>query len=188
MELLAEGHPGDVNQALMELGATVCTPRRPVCAECPVAGDCVARRDGTTAQLPVLPPRVAAVKVATCVALIPWRGAQILGVRVAAGAINAGQVDLPGPGPLVACDGPEELAAELEARGLRCTVGGALGRVQHGITNHRITVCAFAGASPAVRPRPPWIAARPDDPDTPWTTIARKVFATVGLTAEERSP
>ena len=39
-------------QALMDLGATVCTRTRPACARCPVAGNCVARKEGRIAQLP----------------------------------------------------------------------------------------------------------------------------------------
>lgn len=52
-ELLDPVHPGDHNQAVMELGATICLPRAPRCAECPVATPCIARREGRIAQLPV---------------------------------------------------------------------------------------------------------------------------------------
>lgn len=45
--------PGDWNQALMELGATVCKPVEPLCASCPVSDLCVAFRDGLQASLPV---------------------------------------------------------------------------------------------------------------------------------------
>lgn len=45
--------PGDFNQALMELGATVCTPKRARCHACPVADACTARREGTVEELPV---------------------------------------------------------------------------------------------------------------------------------------
>ncbi|MBK8340972.1 MAG: A/G-specific adenine glycosylase [Flavobacteriales bacterium] len=45
--------PGDHNQAVMELGATVCLPREPRCPECPVSGKCIARREGRIAELPV---------------------------------------------------------------------------------------------------------------------------------------
>ena len=38
--LLHPAHPGDFNQAVMELGATVCTPRNPQCLECPMATEC----------------------------------------------------------------------------------------------------------------------------------------------------
>ncbi len=44
--------PGDWNQALMELGATVCTPRAPACTECPLERPCAARRAGTQEERP----------------------------------------------------------------------------------------------------------------------------------------
>lgn len=52
--------PGVANEALMELGATVCTPAAPRCGECPVAKGCRARRDGRVAEIPA--PRVRAAK------------------------------------------------------------------------------------------------------------------------------
>lgn len=45
--------PGDFNQAMMELGALVCTPTNPDCAHCPLAKMCAARKDGTQAEYPV---------------------------------------------------------------------------------------------------------------------------------------
>ncbi len=51
-DLLATKHPGDWNQAMMELGATVCTPKSPRCAECPVERWCRARRLGLEEALP----------------------------------------------------------------------------------------------------------------------------------------
>ena len=44
---------GDCAQALMDLGATICTPRRPSCLVCPIMGDCAARAQGIAALLPV---------------------------------------------------------------------------------------------------------------------------------------
>lgn len=52
-ELLDAGHPGDHNQAVMELGATVCTPRDPKCTQCPLQAKCAAFATGNTAGLPV---------------------------------------------------------------------------------------------------------------------------------------
>jgi len=50
--------PGDYNQALMELGATVCLPNgAPLCGRCPAAGFCAALREGTIDQLPVKPKK-----------------------------------------------------------------------------------------------------------------------------------
>ncbi len=56
-ELVPEVRAGDFNQALMELGAVVCTPRAPDCDDCPVALHCRARRSGDAAQLPRKPRR-----------------------------------------------------------------------------------------------------------------------------------
>ena len=52
-----EGACGDFTQALMELGATVCTPRSPKCALCPAAAFCRAKADGTAGSLPVRLPK-----------------------------------------------------------------------------------------------------------------------------------
>ncbi|MEM8740200.1 MAG: A/G-specific adenine glycosylase [Pseudomonadota bacterium] len=59
---LAAGHtptdrPGDYAQAVMDLGATICTPRRPACGICPVMEPCAARREGLAEQLPAKAPK-----------------------------------------------------------------------------------------------------------------------------------
>jgi A/G-specific adenine glycosylase len=60
-ELILEGTASEFNQALMELGATVCTPRSPYCLTCPVMAHCSAREEGMAETLPVKkkakPPR-----------------------------------------------------------------------------------------------------------------------------------
>ena len=55
--LLSESAPGDHNQAMMELGATVCTRQNPSCLICPVRGFCAAGREGTAANFPRLAPK-----------------------------------------------------------------------------------------------------------------------------------
>jgi len=51
-ELISEERPGDFNQAVMELGATVCTPSNPNCGECPIQGNCVAYKTAKTEEIP----------------------------------------------------------------------------------------------------------------------------------------
>ena len=75
----AKARPGDFNQALMELGATVCKPRSPGCPLCPVGEDCHARRHGLQKELPLLPPRRATENVHARVLLIE-AGDQLVGV------------------------------------------------------------------------------------------------------------
>ena len=55
--LLDPERPGDSNQALMELGATVCSPRRPRCLLCPISSGCRAAREGDPERFPVARPK-----------------------------------------------------------------------------------------------------------------------------------
>ncbi|MDX9912786.1 MAG: A/G-specific adenine glycosylase [Phycisphaerales bacterium] len=61
--------PGDLNEALMELGATVCTPRAPACESCPLKPSCIARRDELTDRIP-LPKKPAARAAIDCTTLV----------------------------------------------------------------------------------------------------------------------
>jgi A/G-specific adenine glycosylase len=53
---LPDARIADYTQALMDLGATVCTPGKPACPSCPLRADCIAYRDGTTDRLPERKP------------------------------------------------------------------------------------------------------------------------------------
>ena len=52
-ELAPGQRPGDFNQAVMELGATVCTPAQPSCADCPIRSKCVAKLEGRQTSIPM---------------------------------------------------------------------------------------------------------------------------------------
>src|SRR5439155_24052174 len=68
---------GDFNQALMELGALVCTPTAPDCGHCPLAASCVANRDGLQDQIP--PPKKAkAITAVTEVGVVVRDGGRVL--------------------------------------------------------------------------------------------------------------
>ncbi len=71
---------GDFNQAVMDLGATVCTPRNPRCDVCPLAGACVARAQGTAAELPVRAKKAARPVVRVACACVT-DGARVLLVK-----------------------------------------------------------------------------------------------------------
>jgi A/G-specific adenine glycosylase len=73
-ELVPQDRPGDFNQAIMELGATICTPRRPKCAECPIRTLCRARASGRAESLPELPEAPAPTEVPMAAALVRQRG------------------------------------------------------------------------------------------------------------------
>ncbi|MGE3173384.1 MAG: A/G-specific adenine glycosylase [Planctomycetota bacterium] len=176
--------PGDFNQALMELGATVCTPRAPRCAQCPVAADCDGRRQGLQAALPVARPRPAPIDV-DARALVVAAGGRVLAFRVPDDEPNRGQWELPGPGILRSVD-PADLEAVVAARcGARLAVGAAIATVRHAITRHRITLTAHTAALRG-RARGALVPKLPHDPEVPWTTPARKVFARIAGAADAR--
>jgi A/G-specific adenine glycosylase len=120
--LLNVRHPGDHNQAMMELGATVCTRAKPRCTACPVARLCAARRTGTPEKFPRFAPKAAVeISVARVFCL---HGGSLLLRRGAAGAKR-----LPGLHEL-----PE--AADL---GVKPTPTTLLATRRRTITRHRIT-------------------------------------------------
>lgn len=94
--LLDPQRPGDFNEALMELGATVCTPKSPRCGACPVAAHCRARSAGTVLERPAprRAPRLRRAEYAVAVAL-DERGRTLLVRRPEAGLL-AGMWEFPG--------------------------------------------------------------------------------------------
>jgi A/G-specific adenine glycosylase len=88
-ELLNRHHPGDWNQAMMELGATVCTPQNPQCLTCPVHSWC--RAPGAAASK----PRAARRRVQTKRALIEHKDSVYLVQRPADVSKMAGMWELP---------------------------------------------------------------------------------------------
>ncbi len=76
--LLPRGRAGDFNQALMELGAIRCTPKKPLCDQCPLKTHCVARRLDQVERFPELGTRVKATAVEHVAALATRRGQLLL--------------------------------------------------------------------------------------------------------------
>ena len=87
------GRPGDFTQAVMELGATVCTPRNPRCDACPLRASCAARAAGTVDEIPRRTKRVARPVVRVACACVT-DGARVLLVRRGRGLL-AGTWSLP---------------------------------------------------------------------------------------------
>jgi A/G-specific adenine glycosylase len=155
-QLLDRRHPGDFNQAMMELGATVCLPRRPQCPLCPLARSCEARRLGLQNELPVRLGRREPVRVDLSVAVVR-RGQKLLLVR------RPDNVSLmPGFWELPTADGLQ--------------LGEPLGSFPHAITHHRYRVTVYAARSPRCLPEAGrWVALR-DLAGLPVTTITRKAL------------
>ena len=167
-ELLNRRHPGDFNQALMELGATVCLPRRPRCPECPVEKWCEARRLGVENELPVKLREREPVRLGIAVALVRRNGKILLRRRPATASLMPGFWELPqaeGTNLDPGCLHP-----------LRLGLAEPLGCFRHSITYHEYTVTVFRAA---LRGRPPagyqWIGPNKRQ-RLPLTTVTRKAL------------
>jgi A/G-specific adenine glycosylase len=173
--------PGDLNQALMELGATVCTPGAPDCQGCPLARRCVARRQGRQAELPV--PKVKrSPRAVSLLAVVATTGARHRGdLRVwlarAEGALFGG---LWGP-PMVEPTGALGRAGKdlLRGAGLSARLAeDPVARVDHVLTHRRLAVDVLrATATRALRPSPTVQAVALQDLSRVGTsTLTRKVL------------
>jgi A/G-specific adenine glycosylase len=159
--------PGDLNQALMELGATVCTPRNPACGACPARPHCAAFRNGTQEERPARKKAKPLPHEDTAVAVVE-RDGRLLLVRRRADVRLGGLWAFP-----FVVRRPEETvayAAERAAReGLGVTVraGEPIASVDHTFTHVRATYHAVRCAWLAGEPSPlgydaaAWVA--PDD-------------------------
>jgi A/G-specific adenine glycosylase len=120
-------------QGLMDLGATLCTRTRPRCGDCPLAADCVAFRDGRTADLPTPKARRALPQRETVMLVVLDAGAVLLEQRPPAG-IWGGLWCLP------------QADDEATARRLADTLGAqwksreALAVIEHGFTHYHLTI------------------------------------------------
>jgi A/G-specific adenine glycosylase len=137
-ELIDRERPGEWNQALMELGATVCTPRRPACGACPLRGYCRALAHSLVDEIPEGRERRAPVDVRVAAALIEKEG-RVLLVRRAEGPLLGRLWEVPQTS--LDSRGLRDLARELaERHGLEVAVGGLAVRARHAITHRRITL------------------------------------------------
>lgn len=155
--LVPDDEPGQFNQAFMELGATVCTPNRPLCLACPVAEECQARREGRQDELPVRSARAAPSEVSEACALV-IRGDQLLIAQRGSGRLWEGFWEFPTvhvsgldpAGRLADLAGPELVEAIRLEEGLKrltgisARIGPAVHTLRFGVTRYRISLTAHA--------------------------------------------
>jgi A/G-specific adenine glycosylase len=157
--LLPPGQAGDFNQALMELGATLCMPGAPDCPRCPLTAHCLAYARGTVAQRPVAKPRKEPPLRELATALIEREG-QLLIVRRTPHGLLGGLWETPGGELSVGESAAEALARHLQEHvGLEITVGAHLATIQHAYTHFRVAVHAYrcrSGGEPSASG--PWDA------------------------------
>jgi A/G-specific adenine glycosylase len=153
-ENLPPGEAGKYNQALMDLGATICSPRRPACGDCPLAGLCAAHALGLEAERPVHRRRPAVPTRLRSAAVVIQDGKVLLQKRPSRGLLG-GLWEFP--------DAPIELDARVElAPALRAAYGievsplAKMGTVRHAYTHFRVIEQVFACSADSVPPGWTW--------------------------------
>lgn len=172
--LVPERGAGTFNQALMELGATLCAPNGPRCLLCPIAGDCRAFAEGLQDDLPLVAARPRPLAVEEVCVVVERLGRWLVVQRGPAG-LWPGFWEFPtihrsGADPAArAWLGTVTLEEGVERlTGVPVRVGEELGTVRYTVTKHRVALTAFRGEglAEATAPAPGLVAAswfQPED-------------------------
>jgi len=166
--LLDRKRPGEFNQAVMELGATICLPKRPLCPDCPVRPHCQARRQGIENQLPLAGGRSSAAQREKHLLLIEKGGKILLWQRPADSPRLAGFWELP----------EREQIPGAKMR------GQAAG-FRHTIVNTTYLVQVQRAVLPAHPPGFRWVD-QGSLGSVPISTIAKKALILIAQTAREQ--
>jgi A/G-specific adenine glycosylase len=152
--LTPDTRAGDFAQALMDLGATICTPRNPACALCPLNGDCQAYKDGIAATLPRRAPKAARPdRAGAAFVLLSDRGNVLLRRRPPKGLLG-GMLELPSSPWGAPPDEPLAHAPQNAAWKM------APGEVEHVFTHFRLTLAVYAARVTTEKADGLWLPAR----------------------------
>ena len=139
--LPADHAPGDLNQGLMELGATLCTPTSPRCLVCPVAAWCVAAATGRQDELPVVAARKKESELPVLARAALWleRGDELILARRVPRGLFGGMWELPQG---------ETPAAVARALGVTRFDADPIAHHEQTLTHRRLRIAVFRGVSP----------------------------------------
>jgi A/G-specific adenine glycosylase len=180
LRLVPRSRPGDFNQALMELGATLCVPRGPDCAACPVAADCAARSGNHLAAVSQQRSATAIRAVTWPLAIVHHSGKLLLRRRAAKGLL-AHLWEFPGGEAVKRNELETTLRWQLRALPTELSTGRKIGEFRHAITYRRIRAPIYLfDYHPATEMRFPaphwrWIQ-RSHLTDYPMSSMTRKAL------------
>jgi A/G-specific adenine glycosylase len=160
------------NQSLMELGALVCTPRQPKCAECPVARLCVAFKTGQTAKLPNLGRRPRATE-RRFAAFVARNNGRVFVRQRPAGVVNAHLWEFPN----VELNGnqPPLKSAARRSLGFLPRNIRPLCTIKHTITRYRITLDAFETLASTTKKQGRWLTL-PELQELPFPSAHKRIL------------
>ena len=142
--IIPENNPGDFNQALMELGATVCTPTNPECESCPLSVDCIAYKSAETDSIPYKSPRKKVPHHTIGVGLVTNNSGDLLIALRPDDAMLGGLWEFPGGKKETNESIKETVKRELhEELGVTVEVGGKFMDLKHAYSHFKITLHAY---------------------------------------------
>ena len=162
--LVTKHRPGDLNQSLMELGATICRPQNPRCEICPIRNECVARIKGIQTRIPPAARKLKYESISEAVVLVQRRSRYLVR-RCGNNERWAGLWDF--PRYAANSDSPEyTLKLKLEQHtGLIATVESSGLTIQHAVTRFRITLDCYIARQVSGR------VDRRNDPSLVWKPL-----------------
>lgn len=172
--------PGDFNQAMMELGALICTPRNPACGECPLAPGCFARKHAAQADYPFKAAKKESPLRFAVACVIRSAGGKWLFMRRPGEKLLGGLWELPGGSCEKRPDANEALALIQQETGLPIAALEARGRLVHVFSHFKLELSLFSASPLAETTVLPdhfrWV----DSPDElPLATAHRKLLKKV---------
>lgn len=142
-DLLPAGRAGDYNQALMELGALICLPRNPKCAECPVSSLCTAFSQSRQTELPVMREKTPLPHYIVTAGILRQDDKVLIARRPSSGLLG-GMWEFPGGKLETGETHAQALARELaEELGITTVPGELLGKYNHAYTHFKVTLYAY---------------------------------------------
>jgi A/G-specific adenine glycosylase len=181
-ELLPERDPGDALTALMDLGQTICLPRRPLCGICPLAEDCAGLATGTPERFPHKPASAPVEGVYYAAAAAVKRGRVRL-VRRPSGTWLAGTWAFPAAEGRTASEARRALTRSLSRSGVALDAKAALGRARHTIMRRRFEIEVLPArvvGRPAKAADARWFTAKELD-RAAVSTLTRKIARAAGF-------
>jgi A/G-specific adenine glycosylase len=155
--------PREINPALMELGALVCTPKNPKCEECPVAKWCEARAQGRQNEIPFRAPKAAPTPLFdVCAFALNENGEVLLRKRPENARWWAGMWELPRTTRQNGESEIEALARLSDELDLRLEIGTEVARIKHGVTRFALTLTCLEAKT-----------TRPASEDVRWLSFAQ---------------
>jgi len=142
--LISRQRPGDFNQAVMELGATVCLPENPQCLLCPLLSGCLAAQKGLQGELPEMPKATPVLEVPMAALYLEQKGRVLVKKRAQNERWLKGMWEFPSAEGKTYEEALQKLETHLRVKAHR----KELNEVKHQITHHKIRLKLFGGITP----------------------------------------